>query len=400
MNIYFSGINGTGLAPLAEMAAEAGFRVFGSDRSGGAASAELGAMGIEVDVGEQTGEFLMEKATSVGVDWFIYTSALPKNHPELVLARKLGIKTSKRDSFIEYLVRKKKLKMVAVAGTHGKTTTTAMIIWACYELGVSISYLVGSTLPWGDSGKYETGSEFLVYEADEYDRNFLKFHPWISVVTVVSYDHPDIYKSREEYRAAFQAFRGQSEKVIENIEVDARLTLAGGLRRMDASLALGAVKIMAPEIEEERIIEILNDFPGVGRRFEKIGEGVYSDYAHHPEEVAATIAMAKELGRKVVAVYEPHQNTRQHEVMAGYPEAFREADEVIWLPTYLTREDENLRVIEPEEFVRLIGKGEVGEAGEELARKIEKMAGEGWTVLIMTAGPAEGVIREYLGRNR
>jgi len=129
MNIYISGISGTGMGPLALMAKQAGFTVWGSDLAKGAIYDELIAAGIEVRIGPQDGEFLKEKLKE-GVDWFVYTSALPGNHPELMLARESEVKYTKRDDFTAFLVEKLGLKMVAVAGTHGKTTTTAMIVWA------------------------------------------------------------------------------------------------------------------------------------------------------------------------------------------------------------------------------------------------------------------------------
>jgi len=296
--------------------------------------------------------------------------------------------------------------MVAVAGTHGKTTTTSMIIWACQKLGIDAAYLVGTTLGFAESGKYVNSDKFFIYEADEYDRNFLKFHPWLSCITFVSYDHPDIYKTEEEYKEAFKEFESQSEKIIRGGEVDDRLSLAGAARREDATTAMKAVKEMLREsgIEktEEEIIETMNSFPGVGRRFEKISEGVYSDYAHHPEEIEATIEIANEeserLGRNgVVAIYEPHQNTRQHEVKDGYKTVFDATKKVFWLPTYLTREDESLKILTPEDFIKDLadpGVAEPAEMDDELARRIKNLRDEGYLILLMTAGPADAWLRK------
>ena len=157
------------------MAKNAGMKVFGSDLLSGAVTNELVQNGVKICLGEQDGEFLKACVKNEGVDWFVYTSALPEDHPELLMAKKLKLKISKRDELISYLVKKMKLKMVAVAGTHGKTTTTAMIIWACQKLGIPVSYLVGTTLPFAPAGRYDKKSEFFIYEADEYDRNFLAF---------------------------------------------------------------------------------------------------------------------------------------------------------------------------------------------------------------------------------
>ena len=427
MNVFISGISGTGLGPLALMAHSAGLGVCGSDLSEGAVSRELVAAGIEFEVGRQDGKFLKRQFEAGKVDWFVYTSALPADHPELNLAKKLGVRVSKRDELIAYLVEKMGLKMVAVAGTHGKTTTTSMIVWTALNLGLPVSYLVGTTLPFAEAGKYDKRSEFLVYEADEYDKNFLHFSPWLSVITTVSYDHPDIYPTKLDYMQAFAKFEAQSENVIRGREMEgeavasnedtldfsAKFSLAGKARHYDAGLAMQAIFEMVEEadmqvdysgrkIDEDLIVEILNDFPGVGRRFERISDGVYSDYGHHPEEIAATVEMAREEAERlglsgVVAVYEPHQNTRQHEVFDGYKDAFLGVSKLFWLPTYLTRENPELKVLEPKDFIASLENKEVGEPaemGEELASQLRKLREEGNLILLMTAGPADQWLRE------
>lgn len=424
MNIYISGISGTGMGPLALMAKKAGFNVSGSDLTRGAIYDELVAEGIEVEIGEQNGELLAKKLKE-GVDWFVYTSALPDTHAELVMAREAGVKCTKRDDFTTFLVEKLGLKMVAVAGTHGKTTTTAMIIWACLKLGLPVSYIVGTTLGFAPSGTYHSGDRYFIYEADEYDRNFLKYHPWLAVIPAVSYDHPDIYSTREDYEKAFSQFEAQSENVIEIVDGEVKrrdggrtmfkkdnFSLAGEVRKQDAALAAEAVmKIQFEEYIRKGMIvdynfmelaEILNEFPGVGRRFEKIADGVYTDYAHHPEEISATVEIAKEEAelkglKGVVVVYQPHQNIRQHEVKDDYKESFVGVDKLFWLPTYLVREDPNLAVITPEEFVAGLSNKEVAEAAEmndDLAKKLWGYVDEGYLVILMTAGPADEWFRK------
>jgi UDP-N-acetylmuramate--alanine ligase len=397
MNIYISGISGTGMGPLALMAKAAGFNVCGSDKLAGAILPELEKAGIEVSIGEQDGKFLKSKLD--GLDWFCYTSALPSDHPELLIAKEAGIKCTKRDDLTAFLVSELKLKMVAVAGTHGKTTTTSMIIWAAQKLNLPVSYIVGTTLGFAPSGIYHENDQFFVYEADEYDRNFLKYHPWLALLTAVSYDHPDIYPTREDYTAAFEQFKNQSEIVIQTptIQLD-NFKLAGEARRHDAALAYEAIHKMAPDVESEQIIEILNEFPGVGRRFERLENGFYTDYGHHPEEISATIDVALDEARLrgnkgVVVVYQPHQNVRQHEVRDGYKEAFKKADKVLWLPTYLVREDPNLKILTPEELIEGIENAETAELNDELYEKMLALKREGYLVMLMTAGPADEWLR-------
>ncbi len=414
MNVYFSGISGTGIGPLAELAVDAGYEVFGSDLSEGHITEELEARGVKIHIGPQTGDFLRKVHEEHPIDWFVYTSSLPKDHAELVLARKLKIKVTKRDQFINEIVESHRQKLVAVAGTHGKTTTTSMIIWVCSQLKIPVSYLVGSTLPWGPAGKFDRDGCFFIYEADEYDRNFLNFYPWLTVITTETYDHVDTFPTEEEYHKAFSQFKQQSDHVITVADTMPMggLDLVGELRRLDAQLAFAAVSLMALEndykmaVKQSEIVEALNTFPGVGRRFEKIIDGVYSDYAHHPEEVAATLQMARELvdrdGHKgLVAVYEPHQNTRQHQVKEGYRDVFREADKVFWVPTFLTREDPKLSVLAPEDFIQGLSSSELATAtvlDDSFAGVLKGLREEGYLIVLMTAGPGDGWLRRVFLR--
>ena len=379
MKVYFSGISGTGIGPLAELAQDAGMTVCGSDLQRGAIADEIDARGIAVAYGPQDGKFLSEQLD--GLDWFVYTSALPEDHPELVLAREAGIRVSKRDEFIAEFVKMHNQKMIAVAGTHGKTTTTSMIIWCFHALGIPASYLVGTTLPWANGGNFAKDGEYFIYEADEYDRNFLAYHPYVAAITVVDYDHADIYKTPEEYHAAFAQFESQSENVVKNTTIDSRITLVGELRRQDASICLAVMKRVCYKSEDE-IIAALNQFPGAGRRFEKLIDNVYSDYGHH--------------------LYQPHQNSRQHEVRDGYKTAFIGADKVFWLPTYLTREDPNLAVLTPAELISGMDNADIAEAAElndTLAAKIRQLHQNGWIILLITAGPADTWFRNCFLQN-
>ena len=398
MKVYFSGINGTGIGPLAEFAQDAGYEVLGSDLQRGAIAPELDERKVPIHYGVQDGEFLRENPD---VDWFVYTSALPEDHPELVAARELGIKATKRDEFIAEIVREKQLKMIGVAGTHGKTTTTSMLIWACLQLGIPANYLVGTTLGWAKSGFFSDEAKYFIYEADEYDHNFLAYSPEIAVITCVDYDHPDIYPTREDYVAAFEQYESQSKDVVKNTTINPKITLVGELRRQDASIALEVLKKIS-DFSEDDICKVLNDYPGVGRRFERIAKGVYSDYGHHPAEIKATIKMAAELKQRdkyagLAIIYQPHQNTRQHEVRHLYKDAFIGADKIFWLPTYLTRENPDLAVLNPEELSGELDNKEVVECCElndDLAEKIRDLRANDWLIVLVTAGPADTWLRD------
>lgn len=411
MKVYISGISGTAMGALALFIKQAGFEVSGSDMRPGAITPALKKAGIDVFIGEQDGSFLQKKFDAGEVEWFLYTSALRDDHKELVLAKKLGLKISKRDEMINLVLRKTGMKMVGVAGTHGKSTTTAMIIWACLKLGVPISWLEGTTLGFAPAGNFDKKSRFLIYEADEFDRNFLHFHPWLAVITVVDYDHKEIYPTKENYNEAFEQFRRQSENVVENVSSENLFSLAGLVRKKDAALALEAVKKIQAEVgienSEEKIIDVLNQFPGAGRRFEKVGKNVYSDYAHLPEEIKATMDIAKEeieqLGLKgLVVLYEPLQNRRQYNIRDQYGDCFLEATKLFWLPSFLLREEPGQRVIQPAELIEYMDNKEIAEPAEmndELVEKVKKYQEEGYLILLMSGGDADVWLRESFGRD-
>lgn len=414
MNIYFSGIGGVGIGPLAEIAHDAGYNVSGSDLEESLIVRELKKREINVHIG-QDGSFLREQNEKQAIDWFVYTSALPKTHPELVLAQELGIKTAKRDELLAMIIRDKKLKLIAVAGTHGKTTTTGMFIWTMQKLGIPISYSVGSTIKFGPSGKFDPQSEYFVYECDEFDKNFLNFHPFLSVITSVDYDHPDTYPTIDIYEESFRQFATQSQQVftwhdqsahifenlnnttfVEESGVDNNIKLAGIHNRRNASL----VKIAIESIGHfENIVEILSEFPGTDRRFEKLADNIYSDYGHHPTEIAATMQLARELSGHVVLIYQPHQNIRQHTIRKDYTNQFELAEEIYWLPTYLSREDPNLPILTPAELIENITNKDhvhIVEFSDELWGIIQKAKNEGKLILFMGAGRIDSWLRSKL----
>ncbi|MGB3946056.1 MAG: Mur ligase domain-containing protein [Candidatus Saccharimonadales bacterium] len=416
MNIFFSGIGGVALGPLAQIAHDAGYTVLGSDVAESLTTKELTSRGITVRIGQDS-ELLEAEHALNPIDWLVYTAALPNDHPELLAARKLGIKTSKRDELLSHILNEKKLKLLAVSGTHGKTTTTGMLVWALKEIGVPISYSVGSTISFGPSGHYDPESEYFVYECDEFDRNFLHFSPHLSIVTSIGYDHSDTYPTKADYAAAFRQFIYQSKFAIlwqrdsdsisarypdswclQNDEVIDSLSLPGVHNRRNATLVLKALEKLAIG-ENQTNRTVIEQFPGTNRRFEKVAENLYSDYGHHPTEIAATLQMARELSDKVVLVYQPHQNVRQHEIKSLYRNCFTDAAVVYWLPTYLSREDTSLSILTPDELVHNIanrGSIHIAEMNDELWTVIEKHRADGQLVLCMGAGSVDSWVRGQL----
>ena len=168
MNIYFSGIGGVGIGPLAMLALDAGYAVGGSDIKESDMTKLLSQRGANVRIG-QDGSQIKSEHNKYPIDWLVHSSALADDHPELKFARDNKIRTSKRDEFINIILKEKNLSMLAVAGTHGKTTTTGMLIWLFKSLNIPFSYSVGTTLTFGPPAQYQNGSEYFVYECDEFD---------------------------------------------------------------------------------------------------------------------------------------------------------------------------------------------------------------------------------------
>lgn len=414
MNIYFCGIGGVGLGPLAEIALDAGYEVQGSDPIDGLMTNHLRERGVTID-DKQDGEYLRKAHANQPIGWFVYSSGIPDTNLELIAARELGIKITKRDELLAFIIKAKELKLLAVAGTHGKTTTTAMAVWTLQQLGIPVSYSVGTTLSFGPSGHFEPGSKYFVYECDEFDRNFLRFHPHLSLITSIDYDHPDTYPTKEEYLDAFNEFITQSDFTIlwqndakkllepQNTwtlgEHDiAPVTLAGEHNRRNASLVAKAIEKLAVGGDA---LAALNSFPGTDRRFEQLLPNLYSDYGHHPAEIKATLQMALELNKDVVLVYQPHQNVRQHSLIDQYTDCFEGASEVYWLPTYLTREDKDLPILSPAQLAQHVTNVQVlhqAELSDELWKYILKVRDRGALVLCIGAGSIDDWLRQNISK--
>ena len=426
MNIYFSGIGGVGIGPLAELAASAGHKVFGSDSAKSLTTDRLERQNFDISIGKQDGDFLQKIHQTQNIDWFVYTAALPADHPELVLAQELGLKNSKRDELLNHLIEEKNLKLIAVSGTHGKTSTTGMLIWAFKQLGIPASWSIGTTINFGEAGFFNPKSEYFIYEADEFDRNFLHFSPFVSLITSIDYDHTDIYKTPEEYLEAFIEFAAQSEftmswkdqngdifKDIENkvlmTETDPEIVLPGEHSKRNATLVIEALDYIESfnpgqfgEDLRQKAIGVVNNFPGIDRRFERISDGIYSDYGHHPVEIKATLQMAREVAEQngldgVALVYQPHQNIRQVEVQDEYTDdVFENSDKIIWLPTYLSRENPDLEILTPDFLTRKIDGDKVKftDLNEDLVAEIAKLKDKNYLVLAMSAGTLDGWVRD------
>jgi UDP-N-acetylmuramate--alanine ligase len=428
MHIYFSGLGGVAIGPLALIAQDAGYDVSGSDLRATRLTKMIEARGIKVHIG-QDGSQIASVQAQHPIDWLVISSAVPSDHPEVLFAKEHGIKISKRAELINFILQEKQLNLVAISGTHGKTTTTAMLTWLIEHYNTQeplpVSYSIGTSLRFGPNGRFQPGSRYFVYECDEYDRNMLAFKPYLSALTNIDYDHPDIYPTRQDYQDAFRQFAAQSERINlweedrERARIDHpamtvlkatdvpgidMLRLPGKHMRQNAWQAIQSFKELFPEQTElDHLIEVMNDFPGTDRRFELLlkttnDARVYTDYAHHPTEIKATLQMAHELNNHVIVVYQPHQNTRQHEIKDEYTNAFAEAAHVYWLPTYITRENETLEVLTPRQLISHLNNPQIAEPAEMDQLLIDSLKDElakGSLILFMGAGTIDEWARAH-----
>ncbi len=429
MHIFFSGIGGTGIGPLALIAKQAGFDVSGSDKQESAYISYLRDQGItDIHIG-QSSEAISEVHRARPIDWYVYSAAVAieqPDSPEFSFCRTHDIRLTLRDELINRILIEKQLSLIAIAGTHGKTTTTAMMVWICRQLNIPVSYSIGGKIPFGDMGHYQPGSRYFIYEADEFARNFLAFHPALSIVTGIDWDHPDIYPTRESYNAAFLEFMNQTAQAVmwdtdaallklpvsqkrlllrkEEPTIDQYIRLAGQVNRQNAWQAAQAVALRfgAPI---DQILAIVNAFPGVSRRFEQIQGAttgrLYTDYAHTPPKIRGALQTAKEVaGSNVVVVYEGLHNSRQHFIKDELKHMFDDVKSLYIVPSYLAREDPDQELLTPQKIRLLLSpaaeaKCLAAELNDRLKANIQKHLDAGDLVLCLSAG-STGSLDEWL----
>jgi UDP-N-acetylmuramate--alanine ligase len=388
--LHFIAIGGAGMSGLALVARSLGAEVTGSDRAESSYMDRLRAAGIDPWLGHEADQ--VPKDAEV-----VVSTAIPDDNPELVRARERGQSVLHRGELLAELCSRRRL--LAVAGTHGKTTTTAMCAWALRAIGADPAFFLGGELPEaGPDGEPANagwgGGEWVVAEADESDASFLKLRPEIAVVTNLELDHHSRWGSLAELSEAFAAFASSATGLVCGDEVrlpgqeahrvlrfalepgtgeparDAELLAAeiragsgGGIlfrargAWIDAEVTLGIPGrhnvanalaalggLFLAGFDVEACAKALGDFPGVARRLELKGERngarIYDDYAHHPTEVSATIEAARELGpRRLIAAFQPHLYSRTKALASELGGALAAADEVAVLDVYPAREE-------------------------------------------------------------
>jgi UDP-N-acetylmuramate--alanine ligase len=380
-HIHFVGIGGIGMSGIAEILAEAGLEVSGCDLKRSPATDLLGRRGLNIATGH-------DAAHLDGVDLVVVTSAVKGKNAEIDEAIDRGIRVMKRKAMLGRIVNAK--RSVGVAGTHGKTTTSAMIATVLEEAGLDPTLLVGGMARNFGTNAKTGASELLVVEADEYDRTFHELHPEIAVVTNIEADHLEYYGSLENIIEAFRIFAAgvREEGVVIGCVDDPAVAemLANAPRRIvryglceDAELratnvayhergtsfdveGVGHFKIFIPGkhnvcnalaaigvgrelgLSGEVIAGALAKFLGVDRRFQILGDYlgalIVDDYAHHPTEIRATLDAARRgyPNRRVVALFQPHLYSRTRDFAKEFADALRTADVAIVAPIFAARE--------------------------------------------------------------
>lgn len=375
------------MSALARFFKAKGFDVLGTDSTESPLCLELQAEGIKVTIGH--GELPKD------VDLVIYSEAIPLDNVELERAHDLEIPAI---TYFDALGKvAESFHLVAIAGTHGKSTTTSMLGLILTAAGFDPTVIVGTKVKEFGNKNIRVGeSDLMLVEACEYRRNFLHLKPDLLGILNVEMDHLDYFKSYEDYEKAFHQLAAQSKEVVwpdDVSEYDGELTVPGEHNLLNAAMAANlARKLQVPELV---IAKALKEFDGVWRRFEYCGTScgalVYDDYAHHPSEIMATLQAAREKHpeARIVAVFQPHQYSRTAALFDDFAESFEDADEVIIADIYEARDsDEDKAAVSAQKLADAIPHDEVQHISgiDKIAHYLLDTLNDGDMVLVMGAG--------------
>ncbi|AZN42295.1 UDP-N-acetylmuramate--L-alanine ligase [Paenibacillus albus] len=405
-HVHFIGIGGYGMSAIARVMLEMGYKVTGSDVAGQELTEKLAAKGARIYIGH-------EPEHVKGADLVVYSTALSRDNVERVAAEELNIPILHRAQMLARLMNNG--KGVAVAGAHGKTTTSSMIALVMENCQLDPTYIIGGEIVnVGTNAKAGKG-DYVVAEADESDGSFLQYHPTIAIVTNIEPDHLENYDGDfNKLKAAYVQFLSQVRqdgKAIvcaddENMQAMLPELIAGPLghegvltygidheaiyRATNITLGdrkasfdmtrhdqlLGRIELSVPGrhnvynamatvitclqagVSFEAIAEAIVDFRGAKRRFQVLGEVndilVIDDYAHHPTEIQATISAAKSTGKRIVAVFQPQRYTRTFFLLEQFSRAFSEADEVLITDIYSPAGEQQIEGVHSKKLVEMI----------------------------------------------
>lgn len=429
--IHFIGIGGSGMCPLAEILHSKGYELSGSDNNETDTLNRIKSLGIPVVLGQ--------KAENIeGAEMIIYTAAIQKDNPELIAAMNSGIPTFERSKLLGAVSRKFG-NCIGISGTHGKTTVTSMLTQVLINAGVDPSAVIGGKLPMTGTNGITGNSDIFVCEACEYSNTFLELSPECSVILNVDADHLEFFKTMDNLRHSFVEFASMAKTVIYNgddentlkviAETDGKEYITFGLDKFNDwyadnfgrdngaysefdvyfkgqkqgravlsvpgkhniynALAAIASAVYAG-VEPVKAIDLLHDFGGAGRRFEKLGEykgiTIVDDYAHHPAELKVTLEAAKQMNfKKVIAVFQPFTYSRTAMLLDDFAKVLSIADKVVMTEIMGSRE-KNTYNIYSSDLAAKIPDSEWYPTFEEVAKRVEDIAEDGDLVITLGCG--------------
>lgn len=340
--VYMIGIGGIGMSALAQLYQSEGVQVSGSDREASPTTELLEKKGIKAVIGQK------KENVPADADLVVYSDAVWEDNPERVRAGELGLRQMSYFDALGDIAKDK--RTIAVTGTHGKTTTTALLAKILKDCGKDPTAIVGTIVPEWGSNFIAGSSNLFVVEACEYKNHFLAFHPEVLVVTNMEWDHTDFFTTFERMKKGFDQARAQAKVVVDAAvytkESVPKLQLVGEFNKMNARAAKAGAKALCPDLRDVDIDRSLAAFTGTWRRFERKGETskgalVYDDYAHHPTAVRETLTAVREKfpNSRITIVFHPHLFSRTRDLFQGFVDELAKADRVIMVPIYPAREE-------------------------------------------------------------
>ncbi|PIR89610.1 MAG: UDP-N-acetylmuramate--L-alanine ligase [Candidatus Harrisonbacteria bacterium CG10_big_fil_rev_8_21_14_0_10_40_38] len=434
--VHFVGIGGIGISALARYYLSEGWKVSGSDISASDLTRELEAEGVLFRLGQE------ERNIPPDLSLVIYSAAVPKTNPERKAAEEINIKTLSYAQAIGELT--KKYFTIAVSGSHGKSTTTSLLSLILIKAGFDPTVIVGTKLREFKGKNFRKGkSQYLVLEADEWNKSFHNYHPQMIVLTNIDAEHLDTYKNYEGVVSAFEKYIKKLPKkgvlfanakdkgmltITENLSASRRtktknsnlkvvwynkenfeehpLQIPGKHNQLDAEAAWQAAKYLG--VKESDADMVFSSFKGAWRRMEllkkkKAGFTFYSDYAHHPTEIKATLSALRGAykDKKIICIFQPHQQDRLTRLFSDFLTAFRDADEAVIVPIYKVAGREEKQGTDAFSLVQKIKEKQknvfYAPTFEDAVRTVRNRCPDGGVVVFMGAGNIDEMARKSLG---
>jgi UDP-N-acetylmuramate--alanine ligase len=400
------GIGGIHVSAVARLLQSRGVTVTGSDGVQSDETDRLNAEGIKVTIGHDAAN------VPADVDVIIYSDAVPETNPERAEAAKRQTPSFDTHSFLGLMFSD--ARQVVITGSHGKSTTTAMVGKILEAAGVNPTVVVGTRVPGFEKGNLRIGREdLLVVEGDEFRSHVLAYKPTVLAITNKEWDHPDVFPTEHSYFELFEKAKSlvsSGGKVIEgpiDIAPDLHLAVPGEMNVKNASLALATALAFDPSLDRNVLVDELNKFPGVWRRFERVGEFngalVISDYAHHPTEVRETLKAARQAypDRRLVLCYQPHQHARTKGLFPDFVKVLAEPDVLVLAEIYDVpgRKEEKDASVSSKAIIEQLTAPSLRSYAPDIAdaeRQLRDLTQPNDLILVMGAGPIDKVARNLV----